>query len=78
MNTFSCCIKCKKSTNDYFFFNFIKFSGNGVLHSLSWHRKGDRTTGCKLFARIWTPEDPRSNSKLFASKFNFAADQTQL
>lgn len=59
-------------------FILSNFLGNGVLHSLSWHRKGDRMTGCKLFARIWTPEDPRSNSKLFASKFNFSADQTQI
>ncbi|KAL5274124.1 PTF1A family protein [Megaselia abdita] len=33
----------------------------GVSHSLSWHRKGDRYPGSKLYARLWTPEDPRGN-----------------
>lgn len=52
-------------------------TGNGMMHSLSWHRKGDRIAGCKLFARIWTPEDPRTLTK-FSTKFDFAADHTQI
>ncbi|XP_059607446.1 pancreas transcription factor 1 subunit alpha isoform X2 [Phlebotomus argentipes] len=35
-------------------------AGSGVSHSLSWHRKGDRVPGARLFARVWTPEDPRA------------------
>ncbi|XP_037892450.1 pancreas transcription factor 1 subunit alpha, partial [Glossina fuscipes] len=31
----------------------------GVTHSLSWYRRGDRYPGSKLYARTWTPEDPR-------------------
>lgn len=49
-----------------------------MVHSLSWHRKGDRIADCKLFARIWTPEDPRANSKLFTTKYDFSADHTQI
>ncbi|GBO99469.1 hypothetical protein EVAR_71109_1 [Eumeta japonica] len=37
-----------------------KVSG-GVCHSLSWYRRGDRYPGSKLYARTWTPEDPRSH-----------------
>lgn len=33
----------------------------GISHSLSWHRKGDRNPNIKLYARLWTPEDPRGN-----------------
>lgn len=55
---------------------FLLHLGNGMMHSLSWHRKGDRIAGCKLFARIWTPEDPRLNSKLFTTKFDFDTDHT--
>lgn len=32
-----------------------------MSHSLSWFRKGDRFPGTKLYARLWTPEDPRGN-----------------
>lgn len=35
-------------------------SGDGFSHSLSWHRKGDRMSSGRLYARVWTPEDPRS------------------
>ncbi|XP_055683706.1 pancreas transcription factor 1 subunit alpha [Lutzomyia longipalpis] len=38
----------------------IILRGSGMSHSLSWHRKGDRVPGARLFARIWTPEDPRA------------------
>lgn len=51
---------------------------SGMMHSLSWHRKGERTSGCKLYARVWMPEDPRTNSKLFNSKYQFASDETQI
>lgn len=44
------------------------------MHSLSWHRMGDRIAGCKLYARIWTPEDPRSNSKIFSSEYGLSSD----
>ncbi|XP_055375322.1 pancreas transcription factor 1 subunit alpha [Condylostylus longicornis] len=36
----------------------------GMTHSLSWHRKGDRYPGTKLYARTWIPEDPRLNRNL--------------
>lgn len=48
------------------------------MHSLSWHRKGDRTVGCKLFARIWTPEDPRANPKIFSTKYDFSTEHTHI
>lgn len=32
-----------------------------MSHSLSWYRRGDRYPGSKLYARTWTPEDPRSH-----------------
>ncbi|XP_031628197.1 pancreas transcription factor 1 subunit alpha-like [Contarinia nasturtii] len=54
----------------------LRCRSNGMIHSLSWHRKGDRIAGCKLFARIWTPEDPRS--KIFASKYDFPVDNNQM
>lgn len=38
----------------------ISFPAGGVSHSLSWYRKGDRYPGSKLYARTWTPEDPRA------------------
>ncbi|XP_067614981.1 pancreas transcription factor 1 subunit alpha-like [Eurosta solidaginis] len=38
----------------------LKDRSGGVSHSLSWYRKGDRYPGSKLFARTWTPEDPRT------------------
>ncbi|XP_055698933.1 pancreas transcription factor 1 subunit alpha [Phlebotomus papatasi] len=38
----------------------IILRGSGMSHSLSWHRKGDRVPGARLFARVWTPEDPRA------------------
>ncbi|EDW85197.1 uncharacterized protein Dwil_GK14521 [Drosophila willistoni] len=37
----------------------LKDRTGGVSHSLSWYRKGDRYPGSKLYARTWTPEDPR-------------------
>lgn len=37
------------------------FSGEGISHSLSWHRKGDLHPGGRLYARVWRPEDPRMN-----------------
>ncbi|XP_017119985.1 pancreas transcription factor 1 subunit alpha [Drosophila elegans] len=37
----------------------LKDRTGGVAHSLSWYRKGDRYPGSKLYARTWTPEDPR-------------------
>lgn len=43
-----------------FFFNRFVFSGDGISHSLSWHRKGDLHPGSRLYARVWRPEDPRS------------------
>lgn len=49
----------------FFLFSNIAFnvSGGGISHSLSWHKKGDRIPGCKLYARVWTPEDPRANQR---------------
>lgn len=41
-------------------FSLLNVSGGGISHSLSWHKKGDRIPGCKLYARVWTPEDPRA------------------
>lgn len=49
-----------------------------MMHSLSWHRKGERVTGCKLYARVWTPEDPRTNNKLYAAKYQYSSDHTQI
>uniref|UniRef100_A0A1I8NA72 BHLH domain-containing protein n=1 Tax=Musca domestica TaxID=7370 RepID=A0A1I8NA72_MUSDO len=39
----------------------LKDRSGGVAHSLSWYRRGDRYPGSKLYARTWTPEDPRSH-----------------
>lgn len=49
----------------YKFFVFVSaiFSGGAFTHSLSWHRKGEHIPGCKLYARVWTPEDPLSNNQ---------------
>lgn len=33
------------------------------MHSLSWHRKGERSINGRYYARIWTPEDPRMHLK---------------
>lgn len=41
----------------------LKGKHGGISHSLSWHKKGDRTSGCKLFAHVWTPENPTSNQR---------------
>ncbi|XP_030374490.1 pancreas transcription factor 1 subunit alpha [Scaptodrosophila lebanonensis] len=38
----------------------LKDRTGGIAHSLSWYRKGDRYPGSKLYARTWTPEDPRA------------------
>ncbi|XP_039970901.1 protein dimmed [Bactrocera tryoni] len=38
----------------------LKDRSGGIAHSLSWYRKGDRYPGSKLYARTWTPEDPRA------------------
>ncbi len=46
-----------------FFFLRLLVSGGGISHSLSWHKKGDRIPGCKLYARVWTPEDPRASQR---------------
>ncbi|XP_055906749.1 pancreas transcription factor 1 subunit alpha [Eupeodes corollae] len=40
----------------------LRDRSGGVSHSLSWYRKGDRYPGSKLYARVWTPEDPRVNN----------------
>lgn len=46
----------------WFSFNVSFFIAGSVgTHSLSWHRKGDRNLNGRYFARIWRPEDPRSN-----------------
>ncbi|XP_065354270.1 pancreas transcription factor 1 subunit alpha [Calliphora vicina] len=39
----------------------LKDRTGGISHSLSWYRRGDRYPGSKLYARTWTPEDPRSH-----------------
>ncbi|XP_055849777.1 pancreas transcription factor 1 subunit alpha [Episyrphus balteatus] len=39
----------------------LRDRSGGSSHSLSWYRKGDRYPGSKLYARVWTPEDPRTN-----------------
>ncbi|XP_061395761.1 pancreas transcription factor 1 subunit alpha, partial [Musca vetustissima] len=39
----------------------LKDRSGGMAHSLSWYRRGDRYPGSKLYARTWTPEDPRSH-----------------
>uniref|UniRef100_A0AAG5CZH4 BHLH domain-containing protein n=1 Tax=Anopheles atroparvus TaxID=41427 RepID=A0AAG5CZH4_ANOAO len=46
---------------------FIVRAGSGQAHSLSWHRKGDRNANGRYFARIWRPEDPRSNHRNIAA-----------
>ncbi|XP_021708465.1 pancreas transcription factor 1 subunit alpha [Aedes aegypti] len=46
---------------------FIVRGGSGQVHSLSWHRKGDRHANGRYFARIWRPEDPRSNQRNIAA-----------
>ncbi|KAL1399870.1 hypothetical protein pipiens_007887 [Culex pipiens pipiens] len=46
---------------------FIVRGGSGQTHSLSWHRKGDRNANGRYFARIWRPEDPRSNQRNIAA-----------
>uniref|UniRef100_A0A182V9W3 BHLH domain-containing protein n=1 Tax=Anopheles merus TaxID=30066 RepID=A0A182V9W3_ANOME len=46
---------------------FIVRGGSGQTHSLSWHRKGDRNANGRYFARIWRPEDPRSNHRNIAA-----------
>lgn len=63
-----------------FYFSFsCMFSGDGgITHSLSWHRKGERVTGCKLYARVWTPEDPRANQKNHTTKYPHATEQTRI
>ncbi|XP_011179099.2 protein twist [Zeugodacus cucurbitae] len=38
----------------------LKDRSGGIAHSLSWYRKGDRYPGSKLYARTWTPENPRA------------------
>ncbi|XP_033245764.1 pancreas transcription factor 1 subunit alpha isoform X2 [Drosophila miranda] len=43
---------------------------SGVAHSLSWYRKGDRYPGSKLYARTWTPEDPRGPISLIQPLYN--------
>lgn len=57
--------KKKNGITPYFHYlnlNFFLFivSGDGISHSLSWHRKGDRMSSGRLYARVWTPDDPRS------------------
>lgn len=52
--------------------------GGGITHSLSWHRKGERVTGCKLYARVWTPEDPRANQKNHTTKYPHTPEQTRI
>lgn len=67
-----------RSLSACYFLNtsFLSFllSGGGITHSLSWHRKGDRIAGCKLYARVWTPEDPR---KTFDNEL-YTTEQTRL
>lgn len=48
------------------------------MHSLSWHRKGDRIIGGKMYARVWTPEDPRATQKSVTTKFSHVVDQTRI
>lgn len=61
------------------FFLPCVFSGDGgITHSLSWHRKGERVTGCKLYARVWTPEDPRATQKNHTTKYPHATEQTRI
>uniref|UniRef100_A0A182Y5A9 Uncharacterized protein n=1 Tax=Anopheles stephensi TaxID=30069 RepID=A0A182Y5A9_ANOST len=48
-------------------FGSIPLGGSGQTHSLSWHRKGDRNANGRYFARIWRPEDPRSNHRNIAA-----------
>lgn len=48
-----------------FIFTIYKhvFSGSGVnsfiSHSLSWSRKSETSSSGTMFAKVWTPEDPR-------------------
>lgn len=50
-------------TENFHVFLSLMVSGGGISHSLSWHKKGDRIPGCKLYARVWTPEDPRASQR---------------
>lgn len=34
----------------------------GGIHSLSWHRKGEKNQNGRYFARIWTPQRPINDS----------------
>lgn len=44
--------------NYFFFFSGHRGSPN-LSHSLSWSRQADVTSNGTMFAKIWTPEDPR-------------------
>lgn len=68
-------IQLKQISLQFFFYMFL---GGGITHSLSWHRKGERIAGCKLFARVWTPEDPRLNQKGHTTKYSHATEQTRI
>lgn len=58
--------------------SLLYFSGGTFAHSLSWHRKGDHIAGCKLYARVWTPEDPRINQKGFVNGLSYTTEHTRL
>lgn len=51
----------------------LRDRSGGVSHSLSWYRKGDRYPGSKLYARVWTPENPRVNH--IGGKTNIGVEQ---
>lgn len=39
--------------------------GNPFLsHSLSWSRKSDISPNGTMYAKVWTPEDPRANKNV--------------
>lgn len=46
-------------------FSVLRLSGSGgnpfISHSLSWSRKSDISPNGMMYAKVWTPEDPRTS-----------------
>lgn len=73
--------KLSLQTNNNFFVLSLcirLISGGAFAHSLSWHRKGEHIAGCKLYARVWMPEDPLTHQKGFATGLSYATEHTRL
>uniref|UniRef100_A0A336M6H8 CSON012755 protein n=1 Tax=Culicoides sonorensis TaxID=179676 RepID=A0A336M6H8_CULSO len=41
----------------------VRGNGGQYIHSLSWHRKNEKSPNGRYFARIWTPEFPNENQQ---------------